>query len=895
MPSSRLFFLAVLILCVYSGLHSQNTAPFRYQYQGAPLELQELERQFNAWKDTTDLSQVKGWKYMQRWLAEQRLHTDGSGNPGDASSFIQYRSNASQLRQMDASQFNAAWYPVGPSAIPENLTGYLEAGIGRINCMAFHPENPNILYVGVAQGGVWKSENNGQSWYPLTDNLPILRISDIEINPQNPNEIYLAVGDYAYLGISLELNQRKRHTHYGIGVYKSTDGGITWNPTGLGFSQTDRDASLVCEVMVHPQQPQTVLAATYTGMYRSTDAGNTWTPVLDSLMWDLVADPQNPEVVYATTGWVASSNVGTASIMKSVDFGQTWTVLNTGIPPQQEVQRLKLAISPQNTAVLYAAAVDAYQGYYGMYRSTNAGATWTFIPAPINVLDGNQGEGSGGQGTYDLALLVDPQNANRIFIGGVNLYASDDAGQSFNPVAHWTTYYGPTIHADQHYLYHHPATDAIYAVNDGGIYRTNQIVSQTWDDANAGNWWPTQWENLGNGMNVTSFYRLSSSKNTLGRLIAGAQDNSTSYFDGQNWYSVFGGDGMDNYLSPDDDFLLIGSSQFGNFYQSYDGGQSPFGMQTNPNQETAEWTTPIEAAPSVSGRLYVGNVNVVRSEDYGAFWEACTPFTAGTGEPITALAVAPGNGDVLYTASKVNYVMGNPVEIFRTGNGGQSWQNRTSNLPDSLYVTAMAVSPTNADHVYVCFAGFVDGLKVFRSLDGGLNWENISYNLPNAPWNMIQCLPQSENLLLAGDAGVFLLPTNASTWQDQSAGLPNVIVSDIEVNEALNTVYVSTFGRGIWATDLDVLTRTNELTSQPNSNYVIYKAGPQQFTVQRWDNSNMPATVHVINIEGKTMANVQMVGMDVTFPTHDWASGLYFVCVRDKAGLQVLKVQVHHP
>lgn len=158
---------------------------------------------------------------------------------------------------------------------------------------------------------------------------------------------------------------------------------------------------------------------------------------------------------------------------------------------------------------------------------------------------------------------------------------------------------------------------------------------------------------------------------------------------------------------------------------------------------------------------------------------------------------------------------------------------------------------------------------------------------------MIQCLPQSEHLLLAGDAGVFLLPANANAWQDQSAGLPNVIVSDIEVNEALNTVYVSTFGRGIWATDLDLLTQVAPVSTAPSNSYVIYSQGPQQFTLQRTTLPESPVDVQIVNVEGKRILDFRMALLDHTFSTHQWAAGLYFVCIRDAQGLQVKKIVVH--
>jgi len=162
--------------------------------------------------------------------------------------------NAADVKsQSNYNKVNAGnWIPVGPYTIPNNLTGYMENGIGRINCIAFHPSDANTYFAGVAQGGVWKTSDNGQTWMPLTDNLPITRISDIEINPLNPDEMYISVCDFEYVGIGLFLSGRKRNTHYGLGVYKTIDGGLSWTPTGLSFNLQQGDASLIREIVIHP-------------------------------------------------------------------------------------------------------------------------------------------------------------------------------------------------------------------------------------------------------------------------------------------------------------------------------------------------------------------------------------------------------------------------------------------------------------------------------------------------------------------------------------------------------------------------------------------------------------------------------------------------------------------
>ncbi|MBK7965847.1 MAG: hypothetical protein IPK10_11550 [Bacteroidetes bacterium] len=670
------------------------------------------------------------------------------------------------------------------------------------------------------QGGLWKTTDNGVTYTPLTDNLPITRISDIAIDPINPNTIYISVCDFEYIGIGFFLDGRKRHTHYGIGVYKSTDGGLTWTPTGLSFSLTQGDVSLIRKIIIHPTNTNNVVACGVSGMYKSTNAGVNWTLVHDSLFWDLIQDPVTPNTLFAASGWVKNSNIGSAGIYKSTDFGTTWTLLTTGIPPRGSVQRICLSQSVSNPNIIYALAVDSLRGMYGIYKTNNAGNTWTLKYNTLNLLTWDEGLSSGGQGTYDVGFLVHPNNPNKIYVGGVNLWASDDGANTFDPAGYWTNEYGPSIHADVHQLKYHSATNKIYLCCDGGVYRTNNIISSTWNDLNSGNLFQTIWQDVSDGMNTTSFYRLSSSKTTSNEIVAGAQDNATFYFDGLSWSTVNGGDGMDNVMDTASFGTFTASSQFGNFDNTFDGGMSMFWLGANINGENAEWTTPIIADNNQYPRQYIGYENVVESTDGGLSWSPISNFPPPPnfyGNELSAIAVANSNSNVLVAARRVRYEFSNPGQLFRTNNGGNTWTNITAGLPDSLYYTSVEIGLSNASTIYVSMAGLTNGLKVFKSINGGQSWTNISYNLPNIPINCIKQIPGSDNLMLATDIGIYVLNFGSTTWVKISNGLPNVIVSDIEFNPAMNRIYISTFGRGIWFSDLSSFTgiSTNYQTPSP--------------------------------------------------------------------------------
>lgn len=879
-----IYRLTALLLFFAVQLNAQR---FINRTSEDPMTFTGMQLQYDLWKKDKDLSKEHYWKYFKRWEMDMQMHTNASGERTDVSEYINAAVEVAKEKnqQSGARMASGAWYPVGPNVVPNNLTGYMQNGIGRINCIAFHPTNSSTYFVGVAQGGVWKTTNNGASWIPLTDNLPITRISDIAIDPNDPdNTMYISVCDFEYIGFGLYLNGRKRNTHYGLGVYKTTDGGITWQPTGLSFQLTDGDASLIRRVIVDPTNSNTILACGVSGMYRSTDAGANWTLMNNSLFWDMEQDPINPDIVFAASGWVANSNDGAAGIYKSVDFGLTWTQLTTGIPATGQVQRIKLAIAPSDPNYVYAVAVDIQSGLYGIYKTIDAGTNWTFINPGTNFLEWDEGSNSGGQGTYDLGFMVNPTNRNILYTGGVNVWGSADGGNTWNPASHWTLYYGPTLHGDIHFIERQPLTGNIFVCSDGGIYRTTGITTQTWNAANNNIPWPTQWTDISYGMQITSFYRLSSSKNSAGRLMAGAQDNGSFYFDNNAWSTIFGGDGMDNYLDPVDNDMIIGASQYGYFSLSYDDGFTDSGTNPNVNGESGEWTTPIIADYNNYGTMYAGFENVTKSTDGGQNWTAISNFPfAGNPQEICALAVSNTNANVLYAAKRVRYEYNLDGLLYKTTNGGGTWTNVTAGLPDSLYFTSVEISETDANTVYVTCAGFSTGNKVFRTVNGGASWQNISYNLPNIPVNCVKYIPGNGTVMLATDLGVYVFDPVGNSWNNTSIGLPNVIVSDIEFNIPLNKIYISTFGRGIWATDLDVFTST---INHPVNNSLALELYPSPnngtftITVPEEKSATEELSLNVIDITGRIVHSEKLNGKSSYAITLNLPSGMYFAHVR---------------
>ncbi len=886
MKSIKQFFLFSLLSMVVNILSAQ---PFIKKQAGKALTFVEMQRQFSDFKKTHDLSKTKHWKYYKRWENEMQFKTNGHGELADPAIFINEAvkvANQKNANPPSSSFMAGTWSPFGPYNLPGNLTGYMQNGIGRINCIAFHPTIATTYFVGVAQGGLWKTTNDGLSWTPLTDNLPIERISDIVIDPADVNTMYISVCDFEYIDVALNIDGRKRNTHYGLGVYKTTDGGLTWNPTGLSFQLTDGDASLIRKILINPSNSNNLVACGVSGMYTSANAGTTWTQVMDSLCWDLVQDPVLPNTIYATSGWLGGSGQGFAAVYKSTNFGTTWTMLPTGIPGTGVVQRVKLAIAPTDNTCIYAMTVDAGEGSYGIYKSTNAGVSWSYINPGVNMLEGGDGTSGGGQGTYDLGFTVNRSNKNIVYVGGVNVWASTDGANTFDPVSHWTLFYGPTLHGDIHFIETNPLTNEIFVCSDGGLYKTATVTAQTWAAASGGSPWPTSWTTISDGMNITSFYRLSSSRNSTGRISAGAQDNATFYYDGSSWNTIFGGDGMDNYLDPLDDNVIYGSSQYGNFYISNDGGFSDIGATVNVSGESGEWVSPIVADYNNPGTVYAGFQNVVKTTDNGFTWSALNPLPS---HPINdnetcALAVSNSNSNVLYAARRIRFEFGANSTAYTTTDGGSTWTDITAGLPDTLYFTSMDVSQTSANTAYVTLSGFVAGEKVYQTINGGSTWTNISYNLPNIPVNSIKTSPGTNKKMIATDLGIYILDEVASLWINVSAGLPNVITTDLDFNPVLDKIYISTFGRGIWETSLSSMVGINEIKPSDIGIELFPSVNDGSFSIQ-FSNQSLATEnlkLEIIDITGKLVYKSNLIGKTSYSLTLTAPSGMYFARINGK-------------
>lgn len=585
--------------------------------------------------------------------------------------------------------------------------------------------------------------------------------TDLAIDPNNSQVLYLATGD----GYGSDT--------YSIGILKSTDGGLTWNTTGLvwNVSQTRRIRRLI----IHPTNSNLLIAATTNGIYRTTNGGQNWSQVQSGNFYDLEFKPGEPTTVYATS----------TQFYRSTNGGSSWTLISNGLPASSSVRRMEIAVTPANANYVYIlAARQSDSGFLGVYRSTDSGVSFGTRSTTPNLLGWNSNGGDeGGQGWYDLAIAASPTNANTVIVGGVNVWRSTNGGTGWTINGHWTGSGAPYVHADIHDLIFVPGSGtSYYAACDGGVFRTTNNGAA--------------WTDLSNGLEIAQLYRIGLSATNPGLVISGWQDNGTNRLNGTAWRRVIGGDGMECIIDHANASTMYGALYYGNIRKSTNGGTS-FSTIVGSNADEGVnsrglWVTPYVMHPTNSQTLLVGKSALYRSTNGGGNWSELGAIS-GSGQ-IRAIAYAPSDPQVIY-AARTN-------TIHRSTNGGTAFSNITGNLPNRT-ITYIGVSNEDPNTVYVTYSGYSANEKVYRSVNGGNTWVSYSQGLPNLPVNCIVHEKGSNGAVYAGtDVGVYYRDATMNAWIPFNGGLPNVIVNELEIQYTTGKLRAATYGRGLWESDL---------------------------------------------------------------------------------------------
>jgi len=711
-------------------------------------------------------SKAIGWKQFRRWeyFWNNRVNPE-TGEFPKTQTWYEYEK---YLEQNPKLSLYGNWTNLG---LNSSNGGYY--GVGRVNCVAFHPTNPNIFWIGSPAGGIWVTTEGGNSWTPLGDKNLVIGVSDIAIpaDYETSHTIYIATGDRD--GGSLWSLGGSANDNNSIGVLKSTDNGLTWNKTGLSFEV--KDVQLVTRLLINPNNPQILFASTTKGIFKTTDGGENWNLVKGGNFMDIEFKPNDENnTLYAAT-------IGNPNIYKSIDGGENWT-LKTNFSNFEN--RINIATSIANPAVVYAIVSAEGGGFSKIIKSIDSGetfeATFSQVANGMNLLGWSPyGDDSGGQGDYTLSIGVSPIDENVLFVGGVNTWISTNGGFDFQISNHW---YGgggvQDVHADKHFMCFNDA-GIFYEANDGGIYKSS-------DNGN-------NWTDLSNGMAISQIYRFSNS--TIdNETIMGLQDNGTKLKTDTEILDVIGGDGMECIIDYTNSSIQYGSMYYGEIERTTNHWGSSTTISYNIPDEQGYWVTPFIIDPLNHQTLYVGYDNVWKTTNSG---NSFTKLNMSIGSARN-MAICETNTNCIYVANQSNILM--------TTDGGLT----SNSISFGIYggaITYIAVKYNDPNTIWAT-VGSYSGQSVWETKDAGQTWTNISAGLPNVPAMTIvqNKLNTSENELYIGtDVGVFVRLGNG-TWENFNADLPNVVVTELEIKYGTSIsdskLRAATFGRGLWESDL---------------------------------------------------------------------------------------------
>lgn len=791
--------LAFLIFSFTSAQYNQN-APWMQELakkeasttartQKQSFTLDEISNSFDEyWKTHDKTKKGSGYKPFMRWKTywEQLAHSDGTL----PSSFEYWESfKNKQNRSGKVVNPTSNWTSIGPFS--HGILSRSLPGQGRVNAIAVDPNNPNTWYVGAPAGGIWKTTDAGSTWETLFDDFLQIGVSGIAIDPNDSNTIYISTGD------------DDAADSFSIGAFKSTDGGATWNATGL-VPETGDVGFLMNEITIDPTNSNVIWAGTTSGLQKSVDGGATWDIKQAGGISDFKLKPGDPQTIYA---------VNSFAFYVSRDGGDNFNQVPENLPVISG--RLALGVSPDNPEMVYVVSANTGQNdftYQGIYKSTDSGASFSRTNHFSDIFESSQA-------WFDLAIEVNPDDANEIYIGVLNIWKSSDGGESFNKLNEWFLNTPSYSHADIHTLKFFNGT--LFCGSDGGIY-TSSDGGTTFTDKTA-------------GIAISQFYRISVAKSDASKMAGGLQDNAGFVRDGGNWNVYTGGDGMDYEIDPSNSNLIYGFVQFGStLFFSNSSGQS-VGYVGAPTEDDGSaiqgnWITPL--AVSSEGEVYSGYDGVYKLEANA--WVKLADV--GTSN-IDDLEIDPNNADMIYAV--VNDA------IFRSQNMGSTFSllhRFDSNISD------LAINNTDGNILYVTTSNRVgipqsfqpDLRGVFKlTIDGDTEIvEEITANLSTdqAFLSIIHQGRDTSNPVFVGtNLGVFRIDDTLTEWEDYFTGLPSTSVSDLDISLDAGLLTASTYGRGVWQSPIPIQSPDNDIRIAsffPEENAIFCDGVLPEVTVQ---------------------------------------------------------------
>jgi len=736
------YFFGFLLIPILSIAQMSKDVPWLDKDTKAitNLSMQEISAKANAYFSKINITKKgSGYKPFKRSEYHWNFYLEQNGQIATADKLWKAWSIKKSMEQSRNSRIVSDWQSVGPNSYTD--TGSWSSGQGRVNVVVVDPSNTSTYYAGAPAGGIWKSTDAGQTWSPLSDNLPQIGVSGIAIDPNNANIIYITTGDDDF------------GNTYFVGVKKSIDGGQTWNNTGT------INANSANEIYIDPTNSNTIWVATSNGLYKSIDAGDSWDNKKNGNIKDFKLKPGDPNTIYA---------VSKNTFYKSTDAGATFNTITSGLPNTSS--RLTIDITPANADYVYVLSANN-NNFQGVYKSTNSGASFQKTLENNDIFDGS------GQTYYDMAFCVSDTDPDILFAGVLNIWKSTNAGDHFTRINSWSDDTADSYtHADIHFLRYY--NNQLFAGTDGGVYRSLNNGSN--------------FTNLTDGMAIGQFYKISVSKQSANNIAGGLQDNGGYAYSNNQWYNYYGADGMDAAIDPTNQNTYYGFIQSGRqLYKTTTAGLNSSFVTSKPAGESGRWVTPL--VTNNNGTVYAGYNQLYKLVN--GSWQQVSNYNFGG--RLSNIKIASNNTLIFVSKSKnlykstdagitftpVNHVFqgsfissiethnnniiwistsGSNGKIYKSSDAGTTWVDITNNLSNESKTVIRHQKNHPDNPLYVGTT-----LGVYYKDDTSSNWEVFSTNLPNVMVSDLE-VSSNEGILTASTYG-------RGVWQ---SAIPIVLAND---------------------------------------------------------------------------------------------------------------------
>ncbi len=803
--------------------------------------LTQIQKSAEKYFEKTGMGKGTGYKQYKRWEYFAMKQLDVNGYVKDPSYLFDelrtYNRRRNSRKSNTLLKNGASWSELGPNYY--NETSGWNPGVGRLSSFAVDKRNPNHIIVGSIGGGIWKTTSKGRKWTPLTDNHGNMYTYSLSMDSRNSN-VY-------YWGSSKGK------------IFKSVNGGRVWSQVGTAGRHN------ILKILIHPTNSQILYACShYSGLYKSINGGKSWKLLKRGAFYDVELDPNNSSTIFATGRYV----------FRSTDAGASFTQIR-GFTTGAKM----IGVSKANSKIVYI--VEARGRYFNaLYKSTNNGVSFQKLNHNGKNFFGYHPQGLDklGQAPRDMGIAVSPTNPNEVHIAGINTWRSVNGGKTFTNTSQWR----PRDAKNKGIGYCHADVDdlefvgnELYVVTDGGIFVCRNTKNITKD----------YYQDLTRGLGIRQFYLLGVSQTKPVVIVSGSQDNGTSIYrksrrNKGEWIDWLGADGFEGIVDVKNPKVIYGTIYNGTMYKTTNQGNS---YRSVRRPEKTGWVTPLEQ--DKYGALYFGGKFIYKSTNGGSSWQK---ISQDLKQFANQVKIAPSNRNMIYAST------GGGRYLYKTTNGGRT-KNWTRLYGFQGRINSLAVHPRNSNKIALALTGTTN--KVMVSEDGGRTWKSFSSGLPNfSPYVILWDDNGKDGLYVGMDYGIYYRDKNVNSWQAFDNNLPNVKVTELEINYADGYLYASTYGRGIWRSPRAKQRRLHLAREESTINQIqMYPNVAGEF-VNLKVKEEKNVTIKLFDFNGRLVRFYKNTTLhedqDFQIPTIDLPKGIYFMRINDKQETSIKKIVV---